>query len=56
MNRKTIPVEDAARDWFKDPEFAAEFEALEAEFATVEALIVTGGELDQTGESSATGL
>jgi hypothetical protein len=56
MNRKTIPVEDAARDWFKDPEFAAEFEALESEFATAEALIVAGDEIDQTRKPSATDL
>ncbi|MBN9551434.1 MAG: hypothetical protein J0H31_21860 [Alphaproteobacteria bacterium] len=46
MNRKTIPVEDAARDW-KDPEFIAEFEALEPEFAIAEALIRTSEEIDQ---------
>lgn len=47
MNQKTVPVEDAAKDWFNDPEFVAEFEALEAEFAIAEALIRTGEEIDQ---------
>jgi hypothetical protein len=37
--KKAIPVEDAAREWFKDPEFVSEYEALEEEFAIVEALI-----------------
>ncbi|WP_181164817.1 hypothetical protein [Mesorhizobium sp. B2-9-1] len=47
MNRKTIPVEDAAKDWFKDPEFVAEFNAFDAEFAMVEAVIKTSKQIDQ---------
>ena len=47
MTRKTAPVEDAAKDWFNDPEFVAEFEALEAEFAIAEALIRTSEEVDR---------
>lgn len=39
MSSKFIPVEEAAKDWFKDPEFAAEYEALEEEFALAAALI-----------------
>ncbi|WP_181170221.1 MULTISPECIES: hypothetical protein [unclassified Mesorhizobium] len=55
MNRKTIPVEDAAKDWFNDPEFVAEFEALEAEFAVAEALIGTSEEIDQMRKPRASG-
>ncbi|MDX8523896.1 hypothetical protein RFM68_05200 [Mesorhizobium sp. MSK_1335] len=50
MNRKTVPVEDAAEDWFNDPEFVAEFEALKTEFAIAEALIRTSEEIDQMRE------
>jgi ribosome-binding protein aMBF1 (putative translation factor) len=39
MMRKFIPVEEAAKEWFKDPEFAAAYDALEEEFALAEALI-----------------
>lgn len=53
MNRKAIPVEEAAKDWFKDPEFVAEYEALEEEFAIAEALIKARGEADMTQEEVA---
>ncbi|MDQ0470457.1 helix-turn-helix domain-containing protein [Labrys wisconsinensis] len=39
MIRHYIPVEEAARDWFKDPEFRAAYDALDEEFALAEALI-----------------
>lgn len=53
MSRKTIPVEDVAKEWFKDPEFVAEYEALEEEFAIAEALIKARGEADMTQEQVA---
>ena len=53
MSRKTIPVEEAAKDWLKDPEFVAEYEALEEEFALAEALIKARGEADMTQEEVA---
>ena len=53
MTRKTISVEDAAREWFKDPEFVAEYEALEEEFAIAEALIRARGDADMTQEQVA---
>lgn len=53
MSRKAIPVEEAAKDWFKDPEFVAEYEALEEEFAIAEALIRARGEADMTQEEVA---
>jgi ribosome-binding protein aMBF1 (putative translation factor) len=39
MIRKFIPVEEAFLEWRKDPEFVAEYEALEEEFALANALI-----------------
>ncbi|MBZ9742550.1 MULTISPECIES: helix-turn-helix domain-containing protein [unclassified Mesorhizobium] len=53
MSRKTILVEDAAKEWFKDPEFVAEYEALDEEFAIAEALIKARGEADMTQEEVA---
>ncbi|RWM30068.1 helix-turn-helix transcriptional regulator [Mesorhizobium sp.] len=53
MSRKAIPVEEAAKDWLKDPEFVAEYEALEEEFALAEALIKARGEADMTQEEVA---
>ncbi|TIM07411.1 helix-turn-helix transcriptional regulator [Mesorhizobium sp.] len=53
MSRKTIPVEDAAKEWFKDPAFVAEYDALEEEFAIAEALIKARGEADMTQEEVA---
>lgn len=53
MSRKAIPVEEAAKDWLKDPEFVAEYEALEEEFSLAEALIKARGEADMTQEEVA---
>lgn len=39
MNYKPIPVEEAAKDWFKNPEFVKVYDSLEEEFALVSALI-----------------
>ncbi|MER9936192.1 hypothetical protein [Mesorhizobium sp. M0088] len=39
MSRSMIPVEEAAKEWFKDSKFAAQYEALEEEFAIAEASI-----------------
>lgn len=36
---KFIPVEAAAAEWFKNPDFSAAYAALEDEFALAEALI-----------------
>lgn len=56
MTRKYIPVEEAARDWFKDPEFVAEYDALEEEFALAAALIKARGAADMTQEQVATAM
>ncbi len=39
MSRKFIPVENSFREWRKDPEFVAAYDALEDEFAVASALI-----------------
>jgi ribosome-binding protein aMBF1 (putative translation factor) len=53
MSSKFIPVEEAAKDWFKDPEFAAEYEALEEEFALAAALIKARSAAHMTQEDVA---
>jgi DNA-binding XRE family transcriptional regulator len=53
MTRKFIPVEEAAKEWFKDPEFQAEYAALEEEFALAEALIKARASADMTQEQVA---
>jgi DNA-binding XRE family transcriptional regulator len=39
MKNEYIPVEEAAKKWFKDPRFVAAYEALEEEFALAASLI-----------------
>ena len=39
MIRKLIPVQELAKEWFKDPEFRKEYDALEEEYALVEAFM-----------------
>ncbi len=39
MKNTFIPVKEVAKRWFKDPEFVAAYNALEEEFAIVDALI-----------------
>lgn len=39
MSRKFIPIEETIQEWRKDPEYIAEFEALDEEFALVRALL-----------------
>ena len=53
MTRKMISVEEAAKDWLKDPEFAAEYDALEEEFALAAALIRARNAADMTQEEVA---
>ena len=53
MNRKFIPVEEVAKKWFKDPEFVAEYDALEEEFALAAALIKARSAADMTQEELA---
>jgi ribosome-binding protein aMBF1 (putative translation factor) len=53
MSRKFIPVEEAFREWRKDPEFLAAYEALEDEFAVASALIKARGDAAMTQEQVA---
>jgi hypothetical protein len=46
MSQKPIPVEEAAKGWFKSPAFVAEYDALEEEFAVAAALIQIRGVAD----------
>lgn len=39
MSRKFIPIDETIQEWRKDPEYIAEFEALDEEFALVRALL-----------------
>ncbi len=39
MTTKPIPLSEAAKEWMKDPEFRAAYDALEEEFSIVSALI-----------------
>ena len=43
MTRKYIPVEEAFKEWRKDPEYVAAYDALEDEFALASALIRARG-------------
>ena len=53
MTREYIPVEEAAAEWMKDPEFRAAYDALEDEFALASALIRARGDADVTQEQVA---
>ena len=39
MSVQSIPLEEVSREWLRDPEFRAEYDALESEFALAAALI-----------------
>lgn len=43
MSKTSLLVEEAAKDWLKTPEIAAEFAALVDEFALAKALIMARG-------------
>jgi len=53
MTSKTIPVEDAAKAWMKDPEFRATYDALDDEFALASAMISARSAADMTQEQVA---
>jgi len=53
MTRKFIPVEEAAKEWMKDPEFRKAYGELEEEFALASALIKARGDADLTQEQVA---
>jgi len=53
MKNKYIPVEEVAKEWFKDPEFVAAYDALDDEFALAESLIRARAMADMTQEQVA---
>jgi ribosome-binding protein aMBF1 (putative translation factor) len=53
MTRKYIPVEEVAKEWMKDPEFVAAYDALENEFAVATALIKARSDAEMTQEQVA---
>jgi DNA-binding XRE family transcriptional regulator len=53
MSRRFIPVEEAFREWRKDPEYVAAYEALEDEFALASALIEARADAAMTQEQVA---
>lgn len=53
MSTKGIPVSEAAKDWMKNPEFRAAYDALEEEFSIVSALIRARTEAGLTQEEVA---
>ena len=50
---KTIPLSKLSKEWFKDPEFVREYEALEEEFALANALIKARADAGLTREELA---
>ena len=53
MTRSFVPVEEAAKEWLKDPAFVAEYDALDEEFALATAMIHARNAADMTQEDVA---
>ncbi|CDZ25704.1 helix-turn-helix domain-containing protein [Neorhizobium galegae] len=53
MTKKSLLVSEAAKEWFKDLEFVAAYDALEEEFALAEALIKARAQASMTQEDVA---
>jgi ribosome-binding protein aMBF1 (putative translation factor) len=53
MTKKNLLVSEAAKEWFKDPEFVAAYDDLEEEFALAEALIRARAQASMTQEDVA---
>jgi len=53
VSRKFIPVEDSFREWRKDPDFVAAYDALADEFAVASALIRARANAEMTQEQVA---
>jgi len=53
MMRKFIPVEECFAEWKKNPEFMAEYDALEGQFALASALIQARAAANMTQEQVA---
>jgi ribosome-binding protein aMBF1 (putative translation factor) len=52
--RKFIPVSEVSKEWFKDPEFAREYEALEVPFAVIGARARAGLTQEELAERMGT--
>lgn len=53
MKHKFVPAEESFRQWKKDPKYAAEYKALEKEFALASALIEARSKANMTQEEVA---
>ncbi len=53
MKRRFIPVEEAFKTWREDPDYFADYDALEEEFTLAAALIKARGDSDMTQEEVA---
>lgn len=53
MTRKYIPVDEAFKQWRKEPDYVAAYDALEDEFALASALVKARGDADLTQEQVA---
>jgi ribosome-binding protein aMBF1 (putative translation factor) len=53
MKRRFIPVEEAFKEWRKDPDYVATYDPMEEEFALASALIKARGDADMTQEQVA---
>lgn len=56
MTRQYIPVSELHDRWMKNPEYKAEYDALEDEFALASALIHARSEADMTQEQVASAM
>ena len=53
MKRQYIPAEEAFKEWRKDPEYVAAYDALEEEFALASVLVKARGDAHLTQEQVA---
>ena len=53
MKQKFIPVEESFKQWRKDPDYVAAYDALEAEFVLASAMIKARADADMTQEQVA---
>ncbi len=56
MKRRFIPVEEAFKEWRKDPDYVATYDAMEEEFALASALIKARGDAEMTQEQVASAM
>jgi ribosome-binding protein aMBF1 (putative translation factor) len=56
MKQQVIPASDVFKEWRKDPDYVAAYDALEVEFALASALIKARGDADMTQEEVASAM